>query len=147
MKVAAFDWDGTLVHHGSKSPNYEDMESVMRSTKPRIDALAKVKALIDSGTEVHIVTGRGNHLRTLTLVQIRHYLQRDFPVDRLHNQSHWEGYDRLEAYKAGVLATIKPQVFVGDHSCDQGAAMRSNVPFIHADNWAKEPVFLPFQRL
>lgn len=137
MKVAAFDWDGTLVHHNGLKPDYEDPEWLLRHSKPYHAGLKRARTLIDHGTVLHIVTGRGQHARTVTLAQIRQMLHPDFPAGNLHNSPHaphkFPGYADLRVFKANRLNEIQPELYVGDHpECDGMAAADAGVPFMDA---------------
>lgn len=137
LKVAAFDWDGTLVHFNGLKPNYEDDRWLLRHTKPYHTGLKRARNLIEHGTEVHIVTGRGDHTRTATLLQVRQGLDPDFPPNRLHNSPHmpreFPGYAALRRFKAGILRSLEAELYVGDHQeADCYAAKDAGVPFMDA---------------
>lgn len=133
---AAFDLDGTLVHHGGQAPLYDDPLWLLEHSRPHEAAVERVRGLLQAGAEVHVITGRGRHARLVTLATLGE-LFGTFPPERLHVSPHdkgqFPGYDGLRARKASVLNEIQPDFYVGDHDeADAGAAHDAGVPFLGA---------------
>ena len=134
MKVA-FDWDGTLVHHGSQEPIYEDPAALRLSTRPIPEAMWAAKQLARAGHGIYVVTGRSHVVRKETLRQIRAWLTPYFLEDNLRTQEAFTGYEDMRRFKARCLNEIQPAYYVGDHEADKLAAMDAFVPFHDARTW------------
>lgn len=133
MTLVAFDLDGTLFDVGPEV-NYEDRESMRTHTRPHEAAIRRLQRLYMDGARVAYITGRCDHLRGFTLVQLA---RAGAPPGALYMQRTWSGYDVMAKYKADALRACGAILYVGDHDSDRRAAERARIAFMLADDWRR----------
>lgn len=132
LGTGAFDIDGTLIQHRTK-PDYLDPVS-LQAGEPDEATCAKARTMIELGVDVHFITGRSKAVRDVTLQQLRRFVHPDIHGTRLHMQDAFSTYDAMAAWKAGVLACIGAEWYVGDHEADKKAADVLGIGFLYVQH-------------
>lgn len=132
----AFDIDGTICEN-SPEMDHDDPLSVLKHTRPKHAALARLVKLIVDGHTVSFVTARSHKVQGATMKQLKQWLPSLAGVDIFHRN--FEPYELMGAvlYKLDTLRQMEPDLYVGDLPMDQTAAAAAGVPFMPAEWWAK----------
>lgn len=137
-KLIFMDLDGTLVHPTKPVIDYGDPLDVA-CCKPDENAVERARLMRDrDGFDVHVLTGRTWYQTgQVTENQVRTLL----PDAHIFQLPCWQGWDALRNFKATILRSFQPSLYVGDLDLDREAAQRAGVPFMLAADWAlNEPL-------
>lgn len=134
--LVAIDIDDTVLRHHPGKPVYESPKSVLENCRPILEACSRVEALIESGVEVHFITGRSGLVKAATVAQLRTWISAKVTAAHVHVQGAWAGYEALAVHKAERLRALGAVCMVGDHAADESAAIDAGVPFLHALRFA-----------
>lgn len=134
--ILALDIDDTVLRHHPRKPDYIDPESILENCRPIWAACERTLALIEAGHEVHFITGRHAVVKRATLAQLKTWISTTILAEHVHCNGVWAGYDALQVHKAERLRALGAVLMVGDHACDESAAMDAGIPFLHADAFA-----------